>query len=106
MSPGPKPNKPMSTKKSGLTPLGMILSLILIVGVIALGLYVWQRPPSRPTHEPSASTPGPAKTTPSETAATDTPGDEKVGTVEALTEAPKLGPAAPYMPTDNVVVVE
>jgi NitT/TauT family transport system substrate-binding protein len=92
----------MSTKKSGLTPLGIILSLFLIGGVIGLGLYVLKRPTPAPSHETPAST---APIKPSTTAETSTD-EPSIKTIEALIEAPKLGPAAPYMAKENMIVVE
>jgi NitT/TauT family transport system substrate-binding protein len=91
--------------KSALTPLGVILSLILVAGLLGLGFVVLQRgnSPTAATHESPSPTPAVSSVSPQPSAS---PVEEKIGTVDALAEAPKLGPAAPYSMKDNIVDIE
>ncbi|HEY8901726.1 MAG TPA: OmpA family protein [Chthoniobacterales bacterium] len=93
----------MKSDKPALTPLGVILSLLLVAGLILGGFFVLRERASAPA-------PGPAPTvtssTPTVANPTATANDEAVAPIEALAEAPKLGPAAPYLPKDNIIDIE
>ena len=89
----------MSNQKSGLTPLGVFISILFIVGLIGLGAFVLARkyytasksPPN--AHSASQASESPQS-------------GEGAGTVETLTEVPKLEPSAPYTPKQNVIDIE
>lgn len=87
----------MSSQKSGLTPLGVIVSILLIGALLGLGFFVLTR--EKP--------PEPKQTGPVQTAQTSKENAEDVaGTVETLREVPKLEPSAPYIPKDNIIDIE
>lgn len=82
----------MSKSKPGLTPLGILFSLVLVGALIGLGFFVLTREEeSRPVPAVPSSPAAPAA---------------GIETVETLHEAPKLGPSAPYLPKDGVIDVE
>lgn len=82
----------MSKSKPGLTPLGILFSLVLVGALIGLGFFVLTRKEeSRPVPAVPSSPAAPAA---------------GIETVETLHEAPKLGPSAPYLPKDGVIDVE
>jgi NitT/TauT family transport system substrate-binding protein len=88
----------MSSQKSGLTPLGVIVSILLIGALLGLGFFVLTREKT-PESKPTAPGQG-AQAAKSESA------EEVAGTVETLREVPKLEPSAPYIPKDNIIDIE
>lgn len=90
------------SKEPGLTPLGKIISYLFIFGLVALGAFVLVKR-SGTTVQPKAVTPPPAAAaSPGETAVATPPGDY----IEPAPQAPRLPPAAAYVPKDNTVEVE
>lgn len=95
------------SKQPGLTPLGKIISYLFIFGLVALGAFVLVKRSGK-VAEPKGSTavsvtPTPGVTvTPGETAASPAPGNY----IEPAPQAPRLPPAAAYLPKDNIVDVE
>ncbi len=89
----------MSTQKSGLTPLGVIISILLIGALLGLGAFVLTR------EQKPAST---SSTSAGEKASGDASASAgaAAGTVETLREVPKLDPSAPYTPKDNIIDIE
>jgi len=79
----------MSTQP-GLTPLGRILSFLIIVALLGLGGYVILQK----SRHGGQNTPAGASA------------EEKSGVVEPMTETPRLPSAAPYVPKDNTVAIE
>ena len=88
----------MTQKPSGLTPLGRLLSLLLVAGLIVLGVYLVS---DRFTKSGTTSTSG------STSGSTSSSGD---GPAPALAdykpEVPRLAPAAPFTIKDNIVPIE
>lgn len=93
----------MNDKKAGLTPLGFIITVLLIAGLIALGAFILMRG-EKPA--PTAATSTPSSPASQTTPATPGEGNESAATVETQTEVPKLTPSAPYAPKDNTVDIE
>lgn len=87
----------MSSQKSGLTPLGVIISVILIGALLGLGAFVLTR---------GDKSEGGASTSPQEGSSKATSSEAAAGTVETLREVPKLDPSAPYTPKDNIIDIE
>src|SRR4051812_40916000 len=90
----------MSTTQPGLTPLGKILSFLVIIGLLGLGGYVIlnKKHGAGTTTSSSQSGGGDAPTTGGGAAA--------AAVVEPMTETPRLPSAAPYVPKDNIVAIE
>ena len=89
----------MSTQP-GLTPLGKVLSILIILGLLGLGGYV-VRQKSRQSGGFTFTSSG------SPSAASGKPAaDEKNPVLEPMTETPHLPTAAPYVPKDNTILVE
>src|SRR5215213_6856250 len=84
----------MSNSQPGLTPLGKILSFLVIIGLLGLGGFVILNKFKSGGATAGHSTPG------------STSGDEKSEVVEPMTETPRLPSAAPFVPKDNVVAIE
>jgi len=87
----------MSTQKSGLTPLGVIISILLIGALLGLGAFVLTR------EEKPASA---SSTASQEKSSGESSSSAAAGTVETLREVPKLDPSAPYTPKDNIIDIE
>lgn len=92
-----------SRRGAGLTGLGLFISFLMVVGLIAIGAYVLLQPESAP---------GTGETTPSTT--TNEPGNSATGTgappitdlIEPLSAPPRLEAAATYVPKNNVLEVD
>jgi NitT/TauT family transport system substrate-binding protein len=80
----------------GLTPLGKILSFLIIVALLGLGGYVVRQKSEHRDQGTSTSAPAGAAAQ----------AEEKSAVVEPMTETPHLPSAAPYVPKDNVVAIE
>jgi NitT/TauT family transport system substrate-binding protein len=93
----------MSEQKSGLTPLGVIFSIIIILGLVGLGGYVLKSKKSQPSPQGSH---GETQSRSTQDAKEDEGEDEPAQTAETLTEVPKLEPSAPYTPKNNVIDIE
>ena len=90
----------MQNDKPGLTLLGKLFSLLMIVGLIVLGMYVFERKKAEqavPRYESSSETVRDEK-------ASDTDTPDLMA--ELQTEVPSLPPAQPYVAKDNIVEVE
>lgn len=83
----------MSNSKPGLTPLGILFSLVLIGALIGLGFFVLAKKDPRHASAPEESS---SPTIPA----------PEIETVETLHEAPKLGPSGPYLLNGNVINIE
>ena len=81
---------------SKLTPLGRLLSLVLVIGLIAFGGYLLSNRFVKGGGGGSGSTPGKS--------GGDTGGGPAV--VDFKAEVPRLAPAAPFTLKDNVVPIE
>jgi NitT/TauT family transport system substrate-binding protein len=82
----------MTTKESGLTPLGKFFSTILILALIGIGVFVILKKPApapSPADEPGTANPS-----------------EPIEVAETLQAVPALAPASPYRPQDGVVDIE
>ncbi len=88
---------------AGLTGLGVFISFLLVLGLIALGAYVLFTPkePAQP-HEQSAGQPQ-TTTTSGQPAAN---GPAIAGLIEPLTAIPHLEAAAPYTPKNGVIEID
>jgi NitT/TauT family transport system substrate-binding protein len=76
------------TDQPRFTALGKLISILLVAGLIALGVYMIQR----------GGTSGPATTT--------TGSEDAPEVAEVKVEVPKLSPPAPFQLKDNIVPVE
>jgi NitT/TauT family transport system substrate-binding protein len=81
----------------GLTSLGKIISIVLVLGLIALGLYVMKKKPSETAAGSENVTTSPAATI------VETPPE---GLSETQTSAPPLGMAEPYHMEQNILDVD
>jgi NitT/TauT family transport system substrate-binding protein len=85
----------MTQKPSGLTPLGRLISLLLVAGLIVLGVYLVSDRFTR-----SGTTPSSGSTSSSE-------GDGPAPAVaDYKAEVPRLAPAAPFTLKENIVPIE
>ncbi|HZN66350.1 MAG TPA: OmpA family protein [Tepidisphaeraceae bacterium] len=107
------------TERPGLTGLGKVVSFLLVVGLVALGVFIFTRksrerqagPPAGPTAQTSPQTsqdqpqarPGDGPRTPDAPRSDEPPPKELA---ELATEVPKLDPAAPYQPKGDTVEIE
>ncbi len=88
----------MEQKPSSLTPLGRLLSLVLVVGLVGGGAYMLMNRLSNKDGSGSGST--------------STPGSgggeagEAPAVVDFKAEVPRLAPAAPFTLKDNIVPIE
>lgn len=87
----------MSAQKTGLTPLGILLSVVIVLGLLGFGAFILLKDKSAP-----------ASAQPTAQAAASSPDDAEgaVGTVETQYEVPRLEPSAPYIPKDNIIDIE
>src|SRR4051812_16795065 len=85
----------MEQQPSKLTPLGRLISLVLVIGLVALGAYLV----SDRFMKPGSST-GPGGSTKSGDAG------EAPAVVDFKAEVPRLAGAAPFTMKDNVVPIE
>ena len=85
-------------KPSGLTPLGRLISLVLVIGLIALGGYLVSNRLSKGGSSGGGTTSGGGSTG----------GDagEAPAVVDFKAEVPRLAPAAPFTMKDNIVPIE
>ena len=88
----------MEQQPSKLTPLGRLISLVLVVGLVALGAYMVSDRFSDKGGSGSGSSGG----------ASSSGGDagEAPAVVDFKSEVPRLAPAAPFTLKDNVVPIE
>ncbi len=90
-----------SRRGAGLTGLGVFISFLLVVGLIALGAYVLMQPDHAPAdagtanHQESAPRSGPSVA-----------GNPIRELIEPLSAIPRLEAAATYTPTNNVIEVD
>ncbi|HEX8297119.1 MAG TPA: phosphate ABC transporter substrate-binding/OmpA family protein [Chthoniobacteraceae bacterium] len=84
------------SNEPGLTPLGKILSYLIIFGLLAVGAYVILNKKDRPAGSSASGGAASAQTDAAENAAV----------VEPQTETPRLPSAAAYAPKDNIVEIE
>ena len=86
----------MEQPRSSLTPLGRLISLVLVIGLIGLGVYLVSDRFSKKGGSGSSS---------SGTSSSSAPG-EAPAVVDFKAEVPRLAPAAPFTMKDNVVPIE
>src|SRR5262245_33230322 len=87
----------MEQQRSSLTPLGRLMSLVLVVGLIGLGVYlVSDRFGKRRGSGGGGST----------TSARSGDAGEAPAVVDFKAEVPRLAPAAPFTMKDNIVPIE
>ena len=88
----------MEQQPSKLTPLGRLISLVLVVGLVALGAYLVSDRFSDKGGSGSGSSGG----------ASSSGGDagEAPAVVDFKSEVPRLAPAAPFTLKDNIVPIE
>src|SRR5438045_4026316 len=84
----------MSTTQPGLTPLGKILSIVVILALLGIGGFVILN--KSKTGDAGGKSKGSASTS----------ADGKSEVIEPMTETPRLPTAAPFVPKDNVVLIE
>ena len=98
----------MSDQPTGLTFLGKLITVVLILGLVAGGVFlVMNRGGGDAPAGADGSHAGPVVDKPGEEQASDdTGGDEQVAPAEMKVEVPRLAPPAPYVPKDNVIEVE
>ena len=82
----------MSDRKAGVTPLGAVVSIVLVIGLIGLGIYMMR---GRTGGAPWAGGPG---------ASSD--GEAPVDVTEVQAQVPTLSPAGQVQLADNVVPIE
>jgi len=87
--------------RARFTPLGRLISILLIAGLIAAGVYMIQGGRSGSS---DSGSPGSGKTGPQGSATGSTGPAPDVAAVQ--TEVPTLDPAAPYTPQNNTIDVE
>jgi NitT/TauT family transport system substrate-binding protein len=89
----------MEQKPSSLTPLGRLISLVLVVGLVALGAYLVSDRFSKKDGSGSGS---------SGSAGSGSGGDAGAApaVVDFKSEVPRLAPAAPFTMKDNIVPIE
>ena len=87
----------MEQQPSQLTPLGRLISLVLVIGLIAFGGYMLSNRFTKGGSGGGASTPGKSGS-----------GDsgEAPAVVDFKAEVPRLAPAAPFTLKDNIVPIE
>jgi NitT/TauT family transport system substrate-binding protein len=91
----------LSRRGAGLTGLGVFISFLMIVGLIALGAYVLLQPEPTKTNDPGSPTTVDAPHQVSSSAAAPI-----TGLIEPLTTIPKLDAPAVYTPKNNVIEVD
>ena len=87
----------MEQQPSKLTPLGRLISLVLVVGLVALGAYLVSDRFSNKGGSGSGSSGG---------ASSGGDAGEAPAVVDFKSEVPRLAAAAPYAPKDNIVDIE
>lgn len=98
----------MADTGARLTPIGKMLSTLLVAGLLTLGVYVFMQWQSKPTPVQSSRLPntnesatrGGARTPPTKA------GLAELNLIEAATEVPKLAAPGVYTPKDNTVEIE
>ncbi len=106
----------MSQSGSGITPLGKLVSVLLILGLLAVGGYfTYQKlrrasAPSQPNKDATAGQPaagsGSDRSTDQSQSGGPTKSLEDLAVVPAMTSVPTLSPPANYVPKDNIVDIE
>jgi NitT/TauT family transport system substrate-binding protein len=83
----------MNERKPGVTPLGAIVSIVLVAGLVALGVYMMmgRRGADAPADGTAASAPA---------------GGGAVDVAEVQVEVPRLSPPGTVQITDNIVPIE
>src|SRR5262245_6060168 len=87
----------MEQPRSSLTPLGRLMSLVLVVGLIGLGVYLVSDRFTKRGGSGGGSASG--KTTSADAG-------EAPAVVDFKSEVPRLAPAAPFTIKDNIVPIE
>ncbi len=96
----------LSRRGTGLTGLGLFISFLMVVGLIAVGAYVLLQP--EPTKETGGKPGGVATTTSEPRPAAGNPGAvEPISELmEPLSAPPRLEAAATYTPKNNIIEVD
>lgn len=94
------------SQEPGLTPLGKILSYLVIFGLLAVGGYVVLNKKSAPPSSDGPAAIHGTSQTATQPAAKEAPSEEAAAVVEPLQATPRLPSAAPFVPKDNVVEIE
>ena len=97
---------PSVEENAGLTPLGKLISVVLIVGLLGTGVYVLTREP-KPVPPPPHGGVGPPSAVPVPQAAPVGPAANPAALqCEMRTEVPRLDPPGVYQVKNNIVEVE
>lgn len=94
---------------AGLTGLGVFISFLMVIGLIALGAYVLMQPSTAtnaPTAVTTATNPGPGAATHAAGAGAALSGPAITELIEPLTAIPHLEAPATYVPKNNVIEVD
>ena len=96
----------LSRRGAGLTGLGLFISFLMVVGLIAVGAYVLLQP--EPGKETSGKPSGETPTTSEPRTAAGNPGAAEpiADLIEPLSAPPRLEAAATYVPKNNVIDVD
>jgi NitT/TauT family transport system substrate-binding protein len=86
----------MEQQRSSLTPLGRLISLVLVIGLVGLGVYLVSDRFSKKGGSGSSSS--------SSSGSSDS--GEAPAVVDFKAEVPRLAPAAPFTMKDNIVPIE
>jgi NitT/TauT family transport system substrate-binding protein len=92
--------KIISRSRSRGSAAGNLITLLLLIGIVALGVYLWLGKGAK--EQPTAATP--ASTTTS--AAKDVPDTDAPTPIEPVAGTPPLEAAATYTPKDNVLQID
>src|SRR5262245_32103062 len=87
----------MEQPRSSLTPLGRLISLVLVIGLIGLGVYLVSDRFSKKRGSGSGS---------SSRSSSSSASGEAPAVVDFKAEVPRLAPAAPFTMKDNIVPIE
>ncbi len=92
----------LSRRGSGLTGLGVFFSFLMILGLIALGVFVLFQEEGTPQPTPATSTDKPNATASTPNA----PGPHIGELIEPSTSAPPLDAAGTYVPKDDIIDID
>lgn len=98
----------MAREGSGLTGIGKAVSILLMLGLVALGAWVLWTSSTPPRTLPAGPGPGATPQTPGAGGSTQpaSAGLAAIGLADAHAEVPRLAPPAPYTPVDGIVDIE
>ncbi|HEX3134537.1 MAG TPA: phosphate ABC transporter substrate-binding/OmpA family protein, partial [Planctomycetota bacterium] len=95
-----------SRRGAGLTGLGVFISFLLVVGLIALGAYVLMKPETTPASGSGANAGATPTAATHQAASSPAIGPAITQLIEPLTAIPHLEAAAPYTPKNGVIEID